>query len=82
MASSVTQTSYPYPKDGPCGVLPVAHYTVMVDVANAANETQAQRKLSITVTLPAHGTDSTSWQISRTAPYPVIFFFNGFLVQL
>ncbi|KAL0050014.1 hypothetical protein WJX82_002740 [Trebouxia sp. C0006] len=41
----------------------------------------AQRKLSITVTLPAHGTDPTSWQISRTAPYPVIFFFNGFLLK-
>ncbi|KAA6429379.1 MAG: hypothetical protein FRX49_00773, partial [Trebouxia sp. A1-2] len=81
MASSVTQTSYPYLKDGPCGVSPVAHYTVMANVVNAANETQAQRKLSITVTLPAHGTDSTSWQISRSPPYPVIFFFNGFLLK-
>ncbi len=85
MTSSVKLSSdYPYLQDGPCGALPGAHYTVFADVVNATNDVQAQRKLSVTVTIPAHSADpsSASWQISRTAPYPVIFFFNGFLVKI
>lgn len=86
MASSVTLSAqFPYLQDGPCGSLPGAHYTVLADVTNAASQSQAQRKLSVTVTLPAHSihlsTDETSWEISRSAPYPVVFFFSGFLLK-
>lgn len=86
VASSVTLSAYPYLQDGPCGSLPGAQYTVLANVTNAASQSQAQRKLSVTVTLPAHSihlsANETSWEISRSAPYPVVFFFSGFLVRL
>lgn len=84
MASSVKPSSsdITYLQDGPCGALPGAHYSVPADVLNAVSDVQAQRQLRVTVTLPAHAADADSWQISRSAPYPVIFFFNGFLVHM
>ena len=81
VASSLNTTSDgTYLTDGPCGALPSAHYTVSVDVLGPAGNVAAQRQLKLTVTLPAHGAEPNIAQIKRSAPYPVVFFFNGFLV--
>ena len=80
MATGVTTASdFPYSQDGPCGVLPGAVYTVFADCADARHP---QRKLRVTVTLPAHPSETISSQSNRTAPYPVVVFFNGFLVRI
>ena len=84
VASSLNTTSDgTYLNDGPCGALPAAHYTVSVDVLGPAGNVGAQRQLELTVTLPAHGVnvEPNTAQIHRSAPYPVVFFFNGFLVR-
>lgn len=80
MATSVTTASdFPYSQDGPCGVQPGAFYTVLADCANVRHP---HRKLRVTVTLPAHPSETISSQRNRTAPYPVVVFFSGFLVRL
>lgn len=79
MATSVTTASdFPYSQDGPCGVQPGAFYTVLADCANVRHP---HRKLRVTVTLPAHPSETISSQRNRTAPYPVVVFFSGFLLK-
>lgn len=73
-----------YSEEGPCGALAAAHYTVPINGANESHDLRAtQRKLRVTVTLPAHGATSLpESKINRAPPYPVIIFLNGFLVRL
>ena len=80
MAAGLTEHDSPYSGDGPCGVLPGVDYNVLADTLGSRN---SQRKLRVTVTLPAHPAEALSslGQISRTSPHPVIFFFSGFLVR-
>lgn len=88
VASMVTyshaQDGYTYSRDGPCGALAAAHYTVPINASNESHDLRAtQRKLRVTVTLPAQGATSLpESKINRAPPYPVIIFLNGFLVRL
>ena len=85
LASMVTcsnaQTGYL--TDGPCGALPAAYYTVAVNSFNESADTRGSKtKLRVTVTLPAHSSGSLpESETTRSPPYPVIFFLNGFLVR-
>ena len=80
MATGVTKSDLPYSNDGPCGVQPGVDYSVLADVVGSRH---SQRKLRVTVTLPAHPAEALSspGQINRTPPYPIVYFFNGFLVS-
>lgn len=80
MAAGIAEPDCPYSNDGPCGVQPGVDYNVF---ANTLGSRTSQRKLRVTVTLPAHPAEvkSSPGQISRTCPYPVVFFLSGFLVR-
>ena len=80
MATGITERDLPYLNDGPCGFQPGVDYSVFADAAESRN---SQRKLRVTVTLPAQPAEALSspGQTNRTPPYPIVYFLNGFLVS-